>query len=75
MENLRFQFRYNEIVEYYMNNEEDDNIIKACKKYGDKDPNLWLQVLTYFVTENNNPKKKNNNHNKHIIEILQCMYH
>lgn len=54
---------YNEIIEYYMENNEYDLIIKACKKYGAQDPNLWVVVLTYFA------KKKEDCH-KQITEVL-----
>eukprot|EP01132_Coremiostelium_polycephalum_P001153 gene1153-1462_t len=39
---------YNEIIEYHMENNDYDGLIKACKKYGEKDPNLWVRVLSYF---------------------------
>eukprot|EP00163_Fabomonas_tropica_P014545 TRINITY_DN2645_c0_g1_i7.p3 TRINITY_DN2645_c0_g1~~TRINITY_DN2645_c0_g1_i7.p3 ORF type:complete len:165 (-),score=46.28 TRINITY_DN2645_c0_g1_i7:1977-2471(-) len=40
---------YHEIVQFYMEENEHAKIIRACKKYGDKDPNLWIQVLSYFA--------------------------
>ncbi|GAM20486.1 hypothetical protein SAMD00019534_036610 [Acytostelium subglobosum LB1] len=43
---------YNEIIEYHMENEDFDGLIRACKRYSDKDPNLWVQVLSYFATNN-----------------------
>ncbi|EFA75946.1 RING zinc finger-containing protein [Heterostelium album PN500] len=45
---------YNEIIEYHMENEDFDGLIKSCKKYGDQDPNLWVQVLSYFATHQKN---------------------
>jgi len=54
---------YNEIVQYYMEHNEYENIIRACKKYGDKDPNLWVQVLTYFA-------RKDEDCQKEITEVL-----
>ncbi|EGG22194.1 RING zinc finger-containing protein [Cavenderia fasciculata] len=45
---------YNEIIEYHMENSDFEGLIKACKKYGDKDPNLWVQVLSYFATNKEN---------------------
>eukprot|EP01133_Synstelium_polycarpum_P001183 gene1183-1361_t len=54
---------YNEIIEYHMENNDYEGLIKSCKKYGDKDPNLWVQVLSYFSTN----KKDCQNE---IIEVL-----
>ncbi|KAF2073113.1 hypothetical protein CYY_005582 [Polysphondylium violaceum] len=39
---------YNEIIEYHMENNDYEGLIKACKKYGIKDPNLWVRALSYF---------------------------
>jgi len=39
---------YNEIIEYHMENNDYQGLIKACKKYGIKDPNLWVRALSYF---------------------------
>ncbi|KAL9645481.1 hypothetical protein ABK040_000755 [Willaertia magna] len=38
------------IIQYYMEQKDYRNVIQACNLYGDKDPNLWVQVLTYFTT-------------------------
>nr|CAG4716293.1 unnamed protein product [Naegleria fowleri] len=38
------------IIQYYMEQRNYKNVITACNQYGDKDPNLWVQVLTYFAT-------------------------
>jgi len=54
---------YHEIVQYYMDNNEYGNIIKACKKYGDKEPNLWVEALSYFAGRNEDRPKE-------IIEVL-----
>jgi hypothetical protein len=54
---------YHEIIQYYFENNEYDNIIQACKKYGDKDPNLWIQVLSYFASKEEDCQKE-------IMEVL-----
>jgi len=41
----------NELMTYYMQNKDYENIISLCKKYGESDHNLWMQALTYFVGE------------------------
>jgi len=54
---------FHEIIEYYMENDEYDNILKACKRYGDKEPNLWVEALSYFAS-------KDKDYPKEIIEVL-----
>lgn len=43
-------FSYNEIVQYHMDANEYEHIIAACRKYGDKDRNLWVKALSYFAS-------------------------
>jgi hypothetical protein len=38
-----------DIVQYYMEQRDYNNVINSCNKYGDLDPNLWVQVLSYFA--------------------------
>ena len=45
--------RYNEIVEYHMGKGEYEELVRACKKFGSTDPNLWIQTLSYFSAQNN----------------------
>ncbi len=40
-----------ELMTYYMQNKEYDNIEKLCEQYGEHEQNLWIQALTYFVSE------------------------
>jgi len=40
---------YNEIVQHHMETNEYAAILGACKKFGHIDPNLWVQVLSYFA--------------------------
>jgi len=35
---------FQEIVQYHMENNDHDGVIRACKKYGETDSNLWVQV-------------------------------
>jgi hypothetical protein len=58
-----------ELMTYYMQNREYDNIINLCVKYGDREQNLWIQALTYFVTKLLDEKEKNNVQ-KHIKSVL-----
>eukprot|EP00164_Ancoracysta_twista_P003478 GFYU01004640.1.p1 GENE.GFYU01004640.1~~GFYU01004640.1.p1 ORF type:complete len:938 (-),score=267.55 GFYU01004640.1:157-2970(-) len=40
---------YQHILELHMESRDPDAVLKICKRDGDKDPNLWVQALTYFV--------------------------
>jgi hypothetical protein len=59
---------YGDIVEFHMENNEYDLILKACKKYGDKDPNIWVKALSYFA--NKDPKI---DCRREISEVLQSI--
>ncbi|CAM4872645.1 unnamed protein product [Rotaria socialis] len=39
---------YQQILQYQMDNKESDEIVATCQKYGDDDPQLWIQALSYF---------------------------
>ncbi|UJR32086.1 hypothetical protein I4U23_019554 [Adineta vaga] len=39
---------YQQILQYQMENKDDDEIVATCRKYGDEDPQLWIQALSYF---------------------------
>eukprot|EP01107_Rhizomastix_libera_P003647 TRINITY_DN1629_c0_g1_i1.p1 TRINITY_DN1629_c0_g1~~TRINITY_DN1629_c0_g1_i1.p1 ORF type:complete len:988 (+),score=293.25 TRINITY_DN1629_c0_g1_i1:3-2966(+) len=41
---------YHVLIQYHMENKSHDAIIEQCKKSGAKDPNLWIQVLSYFAS-------------------------
>jgi vacuolar protein sorting-associated protein 11 len=42
---------YQEIVQHYQEHDEFDNVVAACKRYGDKSPNLWVSALSYFASK------------------------
>jgi len=46
------------IIQYYMEQQDYKNVIDSCNKYGEKDPNLWVQVLTYFATLEDNAEEE-----------------
>eukprot|EP00026_Physarum_polycephalum_P001684 Phypoly_transcript_01686.p1 GENE.Phypoly_transcript_01686~~Phypoly_transcript_01686.p1 ORF type:complete len:1051 (+),score=172.81 Phypoly_transcript_01686:443-3154(+) len=54
---------YIEIIQYHMEHNEYEHIIRACKKYGELDPNLWVQALSYFAA-------KEEDRHKEIMEVL-----
>nr|AVN98119.1 Vps11 [Castula fusca] len=41
----------NELMTYYMQTKDYESIERLCKQYGETEKNLWLQALTYFVSE------------------------
>ena len=53
-----------------MDNKESDEIVATCRKYGDDDPQLWVQALSYF-----SKLKRADGCEKEIEQILQCKYH
>eukprot|EP00002_Diphylleia_rotans_P002067 TRINITY_DN11279_c0_g1_i5.p1 TRINITY_DN11279_c0_g1~~TRINITY_DN11279_c0_g1_i5.p1 ORF type:complete len:734 (+),score=159.34 TRINITY_DN11279_c0_g1_i5:50-2251(+) len=40
---------YNEILQFHMDQNDHEQIMRACMKFGARDPNLWIQVLSYFA--------------------------
>ncbi|XP_077990077.1 vacuolar protein sorting-associated protein 11 homolog [Glandiceps talaboti] len=57
---------YQQIIRYHMENDDPDeyvNIIDACKRFGQQDPSLWVQALSYFAGKEENCKPQ-------IMEVL-----
>nr|XP_054754971.1 vacuolar protein sorting-associated protein 11 homolog isoform X1 [Lytechinus pictus] len=54
---------YQQILHFYMEHDSYDKIIQTCKSYGNKDPNLWVQALSYFAAKEENCKP-------FIVEVL-----
>jgi hypothetical protein len=54
---------YDEIVQYHMENNEHDLVIKACKSYAHNDSGLWLKALSYFSNRDSSKQE--------IVEILK----
>jgi len=44
---------YNTIIRNYFDNENYEEILSTCNKYGDTDPSLWSQALSYFASRDN----------------------
>ncbi|KAJ9457325.1 Vacuolar protein sorting-associated protein 11-like protein [Diplonema papillatum] len=40
---------YQDILQYYMEIGDKDEVIKTCERFGKQDPNMWVQVLLWFV--------------------------
>lgn len=58
------QQMYNEIIQYHMEHKEYAELIRACKKFGNSDANLWIQTLSYFATNGEQCQAE-------IVEVLQ----
>ena len=41
--------RYQDIVRFHMDNNENRQVLKTCQKYGENNPNIWVDVLTFFT--------------------------
>jgi hypothetical protein len=39
-----------DILQFYMKENDYDNILNSCFKYGENDSNMWIQVLSYFAS-------------------------
>ena len=44
------------VVQHFMDKGDTAEVIKKAKKYGKNDPNLWVNVLTYFASQKEVPK-------------------
>ncbi|KAJ3287175.1 Vacuolar protein sorting-associated protein 11 [Borealophlyctis nickersoniae] len=40
---------HKDILQHHMDASNHKEVIATCKKYGDKDPSLWTQALSYFA--------------------------
>lgn len=58
---------YQQILRYQMDHEESDEIVETCRKYGEDDPQLWVQALSYF-----SKLKRADGCQKEIEQILKC---
>jgi len=69
---------YQEIVMFYMENNDYEKVIHSCKTYGDSDPNLWVQVLSYFSAKEGDCQKElsevlSNIETKNLLPPLQVI--
>lgn len=47
---------YQQILSYYMEHYDNENVIKTCERFGSADPNLWVQALWFFSNSGENHK-------------------
>lgn len=50
-----------------MDNKESDEILQTCRDFGDVDPQLWIQALSYFAK-----LKRADGCRNEIQQILKC---
>lgn len=58
-----------DIIQYYMDQKDYENVINSCANYGHMDPNLWVQALNYFV--NFKHDDADTDFNEYISRVLQ----
>ncbi|XP_052796081.1 vacuolar protein sorting-associated protein 11 homolog [Mya arenaria] len=44
---------YQQILRYHMDNDAYDLVIQTCNNFGNQDPSLWVQALSYFSKKEN----------------------
>ncbi|RUS74031.1 hypothetical protein EGW08_018205 [Elysia chlorotica] len=49
---------YQQILRYHMEHNEYVHVIESCKKFGQQDPQLWVQALSYFACKEENCKSQ-----------------
>ncbi|XP_067666114.1 vacuolar protein sorting-associated protein 11 homolog [Haliotis asinina] len=54
---------YQQILRYHMEHDEYVHVIDACKKFGQQDPSLWVQALSFFARKEENCKAQ-------LMEVL-----
>nr|XP_006822187.1 PREDICTED: vacuolar protein sorting-associated protein 11 homolog [Saccoglossus kowalevskii] len=54
---------YQQILRYHMEHDEHIHIIDCCKRFGQQDPSLWVQALSYFAGKEEDCKPQ-------IMEVL-----
>lgn len=57
---------YHDIIQYFMEQEDIDNTLRACNELGGKDPNIWIQLLAYLA-------QSEEAMTEYIIKVLQSM--
>jgi len=56
---------FKQILNYYIASNDQTKVLKTCERYGDDDPNLWIDALWYFSTTDESDQ---------IILVLNRMY-
>jgi len=49
---------YYDILQHYMEEGDSNQIIETCNKFGGNDPNMWIQVLSYFANPDYATRKR-----------------
>ena len=60
---------YQEIVSHYMEQKEYKGVLDACLRFGERDPLLWVQALSYFANETSECEEEITEVLKHVEEL------
>jgi len=47
-----------DILQFYKTKKDYQKVVETCEEHGQRDPNIWIQVLTYFAEELKNTEDK-----------------
>ncbi|KAJ3114405.1 Vacuolar protein sorting-associated protein 11, partial [Nowakowskiella sp. JEL0407] len=61
---------HRDILMYQMEAEEYASVLETCKKYGDIDPTLWTEALTFFAAKATNTNTPSNETAKQYLSNL-----
>jgi len=50
-------FRYQEILRFHLREEDSEQVLATCKRFGHQDPNLWVQALWSVAKNKDAPTK------------------
>lgn len=56
---------FKQILNYHLANKDENKIMETCNKYGDEDPNLWIDALWFFSTTDASDK---------LVHVLNRMF-
>lgn len=56
---------FKQILKYFIDSNDQIKVLETCERYGNDDPNLWIDALWYFSTTDETDR---------IIQVLNRMY-
>ena len=67
---------YNDLLEFYMERQEYNNVLQSCQSFGDKQPLLWTKALVFFVEKGVRDSTESLNKlptqpNKDLVQVLE----
>ena len=61
---------YDILIFQYIESRDDDQIIKICERYGNRDANLWVKAFLYFCKLNSSANSKRENYLLRTIDEI-----